>query len=78
MTCVSEVSAIPRSAGVFNWTSLSHRLEIWWQTRAALKTERDVALLNDRELRDLGIEQGWVMPPRRSELDMLWPPRGTA
>jgi hypothetical protein len=40
--------------------------------------ERDIALLNDRELRDLGIQRGWVVPRCRSDLETLCAQRGIA
>ncbi|WP_148663506.1 hypothetical protein [Bosea vaviloviae] len=78
MACLSEVSAIASAPQGFSWTSLARQLDSWWQRPVLRGHERDIALLNDRELRDLGIQRGWVVPHDRSELEILCTQRGIA
>jgi hypothetical protein len=78
MACLSEVSARANAPQGVSWTSLARRLDSWWPRLVPPGHERDIALLNDRELRDLGIQRDWVVPPCGSELEMLCTQRGIA
>ncbi|KRE05898.1 hypothetical protein ASE63_06175 [Bosea sp. Root381] len=73
MACISATAADDRVGdGEVSMTRLARRWRRFWQRRAALQDQQEIADLDDQALRDLGLHRDMVEEPDPRAPGRLW------